>query len=124
MEASKIVKLLQITSIAVSAAVLTACQHQTQSMYHWGGYQTMVYKMYRTPKDATPEKQIEVLQKEAQKATSQQRDLPPGFRAHLGFLFTQVGDSGAARIQFEEEKSHFPESAVFMDHLLGKMKKK
>ena len=115
-------KLPKVISIAASAAVLTACQPQT--MYHWGSYENMVYKMYRSPKDATPEKQIEILQKEASVAASRHRELPPGFRAHLGFLFAQVGQSDAARTQFEEEKAHFPESAAFMDHLLGKMTRK
>jgi hypothetical protein len=122
MEARKIVKPLQVTSIAACAAVLTACQPHT--MYRWGSYEGMVYKMYRSPKDATPEKQIEILKKDAQVAASENRELPPGFRAHLGFLFVQVGEIDSARNQFEEEKAYFPESAVFMDHLLGKMKKR
>ena len=84
----------------------------------------MVYTMYRSPKDATPEKQIVVLRKEAAKAESEHRPLPPGFRAHLGFLLSQVGESDSAKTQFEEEKFHFPESTVFMDQLLGKIKKK
>jgi hypothetical protein len=93
-------------------------------MYRWGSYEPMVYKMYRTPKDATPEKQIEILQKEAMRAESDHRELPPGFRAHLGYLFNQVGATDSARAQFEEEKAHFPESTVFMDQLLGKTKKR
>lgn len=122
MEASKTVRLRPLISIAASAAVLTACQPQT--MYRWGSYETMVYKMYRSPKDATPAKQIEVLQKEAHRAESEHRELPPGFRAHLGYLFSQVGETDSARNQFEEEKVHFPESTAFMDQLLGKFKKR
>ncbi len=115
-------KLQKLISIAASAMFLTACQPQTA--YRWGSYEAMVYKMYRSPKDATPEKQIEILQKEARLAESEHRELPPGFRAHLGFLFSQVGESDSARNQFEEEKIHFPESASFMDQLLGKIKKR
>lgn len=122
MEARKIVKLPQLIVITASTAALAGCQQQT--MYRWGSYETMVYKMYKSPKDATPEKQIEILQKEASKAEAEHRELPPGFRAHLGFLLSQVGESDSARNQFEEEKVHFPESTPFMDQLLGKIKKK
>jgi len=102
--------------------VVAGCQPQT--MYRWGSYEPMVYRMYRSPKDATPEKQIVVLQKELKLAETERRALPPGFRAHLGYLYSQVGDTDSARVQFEEEKAHFPESAVLMDQLLGKIKKR
>ena len=113
---------LSLAAALVSCALLSGCQ--SPYMYTWGAYEPLVYQMYRSPKDATPEKQIKILQKEAAQAESRHRELPPGFRAHLGYLLTQVGENDAARIQFESEKAHFPESAQFMDHLMGKGNKR
>jgi hypothetical protein len=50
--------------------------------------------------------------------------VPPGFHAHLGMLYSMTGKSNdQIAAQFEDEKRLFPESTVYMDFLLAKMKK-
>jgi hypothetical protein len=45
---------------------------------------------------------------------------PPGYYAHLGMLYAEVGEHGQAVSCFLVEKTRFPESAVFMDYLLAR----
>jgi hypothetical protein len=49
--------------------------------------------------------------------------LPPGFHAHLGNLYYQMGKSDLALQEFQKEKAQFPESAVFMDRLIANLAK-
>lgn len=49
--------------------------------------------------------------------------MPPGWHAHLGYLYYQVGKSDQARQELMTEKAEFPESAVFVDRLLANVKK-
>jgi hypothetical protein len=58
-----------------------------------------------------------------QKARSENRPVPPGFHAHLGYLYFQLGKLDQAQQELETEKAQFPESAVFMDRLLSNLRK-
>jgi len=84
----------------------------------------MIYTSYRAPDKAPTEKQIEVLEMDYQKARSQNKPVPPGFHAYLGYLYFDLGKVDEARREFETEKTNFPESAVFMDRLLANLSKK
>jgi hypothetical protein len=64
------------------------------------------------------------LEEDEQKAASLNKPLPPGFHAQLGYLYAQMGKTDLARQEYEKEKQSFPESAVFMDRLLGNQAKK
>ena len=56
--------------------------------------------------------------------SSENKPVPPGFHAHLGYLYYQLGKADAARQELQTEKAEFPESAVFMDRLLANLEKK
>jgi hypothetical protein len=103
------------------AALLTGCG--TPTIYSWGKYEPLVYTMYAQPGKATPEVQVIALEEDFQKARSKNKPVPPGFHAHLGHLYYQLGKFDQARQQFETEKANFPESAVFMDRLLASLNK-
>ena len=108
--------------LSVLAALLTGCG--TPTIYSWGHYEEMVYTMYEQPGKATPEVQVIALEEDFQKARAKNRPVPPGFHAHLGHLYYQLGKRDQARQQFETEKASFPESAVFMDRLLANLDKR
>lgn len=97
--------------------VLAGCAPQT--LYSWGSYEPMVYAMYATPDNATADIQIIRLEEDIQKARAKGNSLPPGFYAHLGYLYFQQGNIELARRAFETEKSAFPESAVLMDRMIA-----
>lgn len=100
-------------------AFLTGCK--TPTAYYWGEYEEQIYQMYAAPEQATAEAQIVVLEAGIEDALSKDKPLAPGYRAHLGFLYYQLGQSEKARAAFEAEKAAFPESAQTMDHFLSKI---
>ena len=100
-------------------ALLTGCASPT--LYSWGHYEAVVYATYAQPGAVPPERQIELLEQDYQRARSENRPAPPGFHAQLGYLYYQIGRLDEARREFETEKARFPESAVFMDRLLARL---
>jgi hypothetical protein len=106
--------------LALALVLCSGCASKT--IYSWGHYEDLIYTMYSKPSDAAPERQIEVLEADLQKALSQNKPLPPGFHAHLGYMYYQAGKTEQARKAFETEKTQFPESAVFMDRMLANLK--
>lgn len=103
------------------AALLTGCTSST--IYSWGHYEQLVYTSYAKPGKATPEMQLTALEEDFQKARAANKPVPPGFHAHLGHLYFQLGKLDQARQEFETEKANFPESAVFMDRMLANLNK-
>jgi hypothetical protein len=97
--------------------LLAGCAAPT--LYSWGHYETVVYATYAKPGAVPPERQIELLEQDYQKARSENKLVPPGFHAHLGYLYFQIGRLDEARRELETEKARFPESALFMDRLLA-----
>ena len=111
------------SKIIILFALLTAfssCVSSTK--YYWGEYENIIYTQYQEPGKATPEIQIEKMQADIQRASSKHQPLPPGFYAHLGYQYLQIGKAGDARKYFTAEKMAFPESAVLMNRFLTKIK--
>jgi hypothetical protein len=100
-------------------ALLTGCA--APGLYSWGHYEAVVYATYAKPGAVPPERQIELLEQDYQKARSENKPVPPGFHAHLGYLYYQLGRLEEARREFETEKARFPESVVFIDRLLARL---
>ena len=125
METRKTVKLLcssQLGLVLVIAALLAGCK--SPDIYYWGNYEKVIYGMYAHPDKVPPEAQIAKLEQDEHKAISANKPLPPGFRAQLGYAYYEVGKLDLAQREFEAEKAAFPESAIFMDRLLGNLAKK
>ena len=122
MEARKAIMLIGTRALLVVVTLLTGCASPT--LYSWGRYEDLIYATYAAPDKATAELQVERLEEDYQKARSKNKPVPPGFHAHLGYLYYHLGKADAAIQQFETEKANFPESAVFVDRLLGNLAKK
>ena len=90
------------------------------TIYKWDGYQEQV-SLHLTGK-AGPEQQIIELEKNLSKIQANGKT-PPGYMAHLGLLYAEVGNDGQAKKYFQTEKELFPESAPFMNYLLAKISK-
>ncbi|MES2740731.1 MAG: DUF4810 domain-containing protein [Pseudomonadota bacterium] len=116
---------LHFKSFAVLAAVaacglLSACRTAPTSLYQWEGYQPQVYEHF---KGGSAEQQIAVLEKDLQAIDAGGKVPPPGYHAHLGYLYSMTGKQDQMVVQFQEEKKLFPESAVYMDFLMAKIQK-
>jgi hypothetical protein len=91
--------------------------------YSWGDYEDVIYTSYART-DMPPQKQIEVLEQDYRLARQANRRLPPGWHAYLGYLYAQTGKTNQAVQELLIEKSLFPESRIFVDTLLGALKKR
>ena len=99
--------------------ILSGCA--TNTTYYWGDYEDQVYLMYSAPDEATAMAQIETLESDIEEARSDDKPLPPGMRAHMGFLYFQLDRHDEARLAFEAEKVAFPESTKLMDRFIDKL---
>lgn len=93
----------------------------SKSLYYWGHYEQNVYDMYMVPDKATAEAQVEEMEADFERARAVDRPLPPGFHAHLGSLYFQLGRFDLARRSFESEKAAFPESTELMNRFIKKL---
>lgn len=96
----------------------------TPKIFHWGAYESVLYKSYISEGKFSTGEQIDILQKEIEAAQSKEAKVAPGIYAHLGYLYFQSGDPSAARAAFVTESQHFPESKQFMDRLISKIDNK
>jgi len=107
-------------ALLAAAALLTGCA-STTTLYHWGHYQDLIYASYVEPGKLPLEAEVEKLEQDRQQALAANKRLPPGWHAHVGLLYYQLGKSDQALQELGREKAEFPESAVFIDHLLGNL---
>lgn len=104
----------------VAALLMGGCA-SSGNLYYWGSYEKQVHNMYNAPDKATAERQVQQMEADIERARSKGLPLHPGFQAHLGFLYFQLGKYDLARLAFESEKAAFPESAVLMDRFIEKL---
>jgi hypothetical protein len=96
-------------------AVLPGCVTNHQR-YEWGNYDPSLYAYY---KDPTKEAALaESLSSIISTADSNHALVPPGIYAEYGYLQLQGGKSLAAVELFKQEETHWPESKVFMEHMI------
>jgi hypothetical protein len=113
------VAMLRAAALLLGALLLAGCG--AGPLYRWGHYEQLVYDMYVAPGKAEPAVQVEQLTRDIAEATSKGERVPPGVRLHLGYMYLMQGNAAGARQAFEAEKQFFPESAVFVDHLLARL---
>ncbi|MGZ8903731.1 MAG: DUF4810 domain-containing protein [Methylobacter sp.] len=107
---------------AMCCLIIVGCAG-TGPLYYWGEYDDLVYKMYVKPGEADTATQVEKLQADIAKASEAGARIGPGVHAHLGYMHFLQGNTQAAVHEFETEKALFPESAIFVDGLIGRLKK-
>lgn len=110
-------------AVVLLAGVLGGCATSTPALYSWGAYEDLIYTSYREPGKLPAEAQVERLEQDRQIALAKGRRLPPGWHAHLGVLYYQLGKLDQAVQELNTEKAEFPEATVFVDRLLGNLKK-
>ena len=106
------------------AFLLAGCATEPNTLYFWGSYENQLYGMYCDPGETPPERQLERMEADIEIARAKGLALPPGFRAHLGYLYFQTGKYDLAVQAFEAEKVTFPESATLMNRFIEKIKER
>jgi len=115
---------MKLTPLPFAGALLLAlCGCQTKHyLYYWGNYESVAYLSYVKPAQATLQIQLEKLEEDVNKTAAGKGHAHPGLHAQLGYVYYQLGRTDDAVREFQAEKTLFPESAVFMDRLMGKVK--
>ena len=103
--------------VFITVSFFSSCQ-TTAPLYYWGSYETQVYS-YLTGENIIP--QIQALENDLQIALAEDKQLPPGFFAHLGFLYAEMGNRQKAIEYFNEEKARFPEAEDFINFVLSRI---
>ena len=98
---------------------LTGCGSPT--IYRWGGYETSIRALYADASAKSLARQMSILAREIESARHAGRNLPPGVRAHLGYICYLNGDPEAAVEYFHAEREAFPESARFINVVLERI---
>lgn len=115
---------LRAWAAAVGIAALAGCaQPQPKPLYYWGTYQDQVNAYFKN-KDGGYDRQILALEADIEKARAKNAVMLPGFHAHLGMLYGQVGKESQLVEQLAMEKRQFPESSGFIDFLMRKYQAK
>ena len=107
----------------VCLSVISGCANQQPRLYQWGSYENQLYENYTNPGKFGAADQIIKLEKDIEKARAENKSLPPGYYAHLGYLYFQNNETDKAMQSLQTEKTLFPESAVFIDRLISQVKK-
>ncbi len=103
---------------------MVGCVPQSSSLYYWGGYERLIYTMYKQPGSADAVTQIQVLTADIQRAAGTGKPVAPGVYAHLGMMYASQGDVDKAVNALNMEKQLYPESTVMIDGMIGRVKKR
>lgn len=107
--------------IPLAALALGGCATQ-QSLYQWGGYESMLYDGYKDPSKMEAMKvklqaHIAALEKSGQK-------VGPGLYAELGTLYLQNGVSDKAIAMYTRERDTWPESQGLMNTMIKNIERR
>jgi hypothetical protein len=100
----------------LAAVIALACAPQTKQMYRWGGYDTALYKHYKSPQDR--ETFVASLKKLIAEAEQAGGKVPPGCYAEYGYALLEEGQRDAAVEYFAKERDLWPESRLFMEKMI------
>ena len=101
--------------------VLTGCVTPSTPLYRWGEYEDVIYTGFKNPGSSDPVTDADIISADIQRTELEGKQVPPGVRVYLGYLYVSQGRSDEARALFEMERELFPESKIFVDGLLSRV---
>ena len=101
--------------------MLLAGGANNSQLYAWGHYEDLIYQFHNDPGSVEPLAQIAILQRDIAKAQAINKKVAPGIYAHLGMLYSSVGDNDQAKAALEQEALLFPEAQTFINGLLERL---
>lgn len=95
-----------------------------RNLYYWNGTYTDSMYQYMIEEGNIYE-QIDELEETVEYASQSNQKVPPGLLAHLGLLYSNIGNDDKAQMYLDKEAEIFPESKSYIEFLKSqKMKKK
>ena len=111
---------IKLACLGTLALLLAGCSNASgpRSLYYWDGtYSSSLYSYLNEDGDAT--EQISHLENLVQTSTQRGYKVAPGLYAHLGLLYLNNGNLGAANANFDKEAQNFPESMEYINFIKG-----
>jgi hypothetical protein len=103
-------------ALLVAAALAVSGCAQRSALYHWGTYDSSLYKHYKAPQDR--EAWVESLKTAILDAEQEGKRVAPGLYAEYGFALYEEGNSKEAIAYFQKEKEKWPESRLLMEKMI------
>lgn len=108
----------------LALTVLLAAAGCKTDLYRWGSYEPSIARMYATESGYDPAAEVDRLAREVEETEHRGAKVPPGVRAHLGYLVIEAGNAERGTGYLLAEKTAYPESAAFVDGLLARLRAK
>ena len=111
---------IRLACLGALALVLAGCSNASgpRSLYYWdGSYSSSLYSYLNEEGDTN--EQISRLENLVQISTQKGYKIAPGVYAHLGLLYLNNGNLGAANANFDKEAQNFPESMEYINFIKG-----
>ena len=111
---------IKLACLGAIALVLAGCSNASgpRSLYYWDGtYNNALYAYLNEGGDTN--EQISHLENLVQTSIQKGYKVAPGLYAHLGLLYLNNGNLGAANANFDKEVENFPESREFINFIKG-----
>ncbi|MDB3935146.1 DUF4810 domain-containing protein [Granulosicoccus sp.] len=113
--------LLKVCVAVCLVTTLAACVAPNPPLYRWGEYESVIYTGYKNPGSSDPVTDADIIAADIERTQAEGKQVPPGVRVHLGYLYFQQGRNDEARALFETERDVFPESEIFVNGLISRM---
>ena len=97
------------------------CAGPSRPSFRWPVYEDGIVRLGEGGGQADPAEEARILSEEVERASGEGAVVPPGVRAHLGWLYLRSGNGAGARQMLAAEREAYPESGVFVDWLLAKV---
>jgi hypothetical protein len=103
-------------AFGVAGLAVASAGCRPPAMYHWGGYDTALYRHYRNPQDRVA--YVEALQTVIAEADQRGLRVPPGVCAEYGYALYEEGRPREAVAWFQRERDEWPESRLLMEKMI------
>lgn len=113
-------KVLLAVFSASLVVLLASCG--TTRMYSWYNYQEDYHNYVKKSDKESMENLIKTYDMIISKQTESRGIVPPGIYADYGYLLLQSGKTKEGKAMLEKEVELYPESAVFVNSLLKRVK--
>ncbi len=103
----------------LSVLILSSCASTRQTIYNWdSNYIDSVYNMLNDKSNVSEE--IKNIERYVNDTNQKNIKVAPGVYAHLGLLYSKLGNKGKAMSYLDKESKAFPKVSKYIDILKNK----
>jgi len=106
-----------VFTISIVIILLTGCATPT-SLYTWSNYSTLAHNYLKNSDEVSTTKLFDGYDEVINNQKGTRSAVPPGIYADYAFLLLERGEVERAREMLNKEITLYPESKVFIEHIL------